>query len=58
MRKSHRFKEMDRIAGMRKHCSKSLAKDIKHEQLLGRQPKQFFLVFIVNLFWLKFCMFE
>ena len=49
---------MDGIAEMRKHCSKCLAGDIKHEQLLGRQPKQFFLVFIVNLLWLKFCMFE
>ena len=41
MRKSLKFEEMDRIAEMRKHCSKCLVKDIKHEQLLGRQPKQF-----------------
>ena len=40
MRKSPRFEEMDRIAEMRKHCSKCLAKGLKHEQLLGRQPKQ------------------
>ena len=40
MRKSPRFEEMDRIAEMRKHRSKCLAKDIKHEQLIGRQPKK------------------
>ena len=34
MRKSPRFEEIDRIAEMRKHCSKCLAKDIKHEQLI------------------------
>ena len=34
MRKSPRFEEMNIIAKMRKHCSKCLAKDIKHEQLL------------------------
>ena len=33
--------------------SKCLAKDIKHEQLLGRQPKKF-LIFIVNLILLNF----
>ena len=32
---------------------KCLAEDIKHEQLLGRQPKQF-LIFIVNLILLNF----
>ena len=60
MRKSPRFEEMDRIVEMRKHCSKYLARDIKHEQLLRRQPKQFFILFlfIVNLIWLKFCVFE
>ena len=42
MRKSPRFEEMDRIAEMRKHCRKCLARDIKHEQLLRRQPRQFF----------------
>ena len=40
MRKSPKFKEMDKIVEMRKHYSKCLARDIKHEQLLGRQPKQ------------------
>ena len=34
-------------------CSKCLAKDIKHEQLLKRQPKQI-LIFIVNLILLNF----
>ena len=53
MRKSPKFEEMDRTAEMRKHCSKCLARDINHEQLLGRQPKQFFYLFIVNLIWLK-----
>ena len=57
MRKSSRFEEMDRIVEMRKHCSKCLAKDIKHEQLLMRQPKQI-LIFIVNLILLKFGVFE
>ena len=57
MRKSPRFEEIDRIAEMRTHYSKCLAKDIKHEQLLERQPKQF-LIFIVNLILLKFCVFE
>ena len=57
MRKSPRFEDMDRIAEMRTHYNKCLAKDIKHEQLLGRQPKQF-LIFIVNLILLKFCVFE
>ena len=42
MRKSPKFEEMDINAKMRKHCNKCLARDIKHEQLLGRQPKQFF----------------
>ena len=42
MRKNPRFEDMDGIAEMRKHCSKCLAKDIKHERLLGRQPKQFY----------------
>ena len=41
MRKTPRFEEVDRIAEMRKHYSKCLARDIKHEQLLERQPKQF-----------------
>ena len=54
MRKSPKFEEMDRISEMRTHCSICLAKDIKHEQLLGRQPKQI-LIFIVNLILLKFC---
>ena len=36
MSKSPRFEEKDRIVEMRKHCSKCLAKDIKHEQLLRR----------------------
>ena len=57
MRKSSRFEEMDRIVEMRKHCSKCLAKDIKHEQLLRRQPKKI-LIFIVNLILLKFGVFE
>ena len=55
MRKSPRFKEMDIIAEMRKYYRKCLARDIKHEQLLGRQPKQ---IFIGNLIWLRFCVFE
>ena len=38
---------------MKEFCSKCLAKDIKHEQLLGRQPKKF-LIFIVNLILLNF----
>ena len=41
MRKSPRLEEMDRIDELRKHSSKCLTRDIKHEQLLGRQPKQF-----------------
>ena len=41
MKKSPRFEEMKRIVEMRKHCSKCLARDIKHEQLIGRQPKKF-----------------
>ena len=41
MRKTPRFEEVDRIAKMRKHFRKCLARDIKQEQLLGRQPKQF-----------------
>ena len=57
MRKIPIFEEIDRIAEMRKHYIKCLAKDIKHEQLLGRKPKQF-LIFIVNLILLKFCVFE
>ena len=57
MRKSPRFEEINRIAEMRKHCRKCLVKDIKHDQLLGRQPKQF-SIFIVNLILLKFCVFE
>ena len=31
MMKSPKFEEMDRIAEMRKHYSKCLAKDIQHE---------------------------
>ena len=58
MRKSPRFEEMDIISKMRKHFSKYLARDIKHEQLLRRQPKQIFKCFIVNLIWLRFCVFE
>ena len=58
MRKSPGFKEMDIIAEMRKYCIKCLARDIKHEQLLRRQPKQIFKIFIVNLIWLRFCVFE
>ena len=42
MTMSPKFEEMDIIAEMRKHCIKCLTRDIKHEQLLGRQPKQFF----------------
>ena len=42
MRKSPRFEEMDIISEMRKHCSKCLTRDIKHEQLLGKQPNFFF----------------
>ena len=42
MRKSPRFEEIDRIAEMRTHYSKRLSKDIKHEQLLERQPKTIF----------------
>ena len=38
---------------MKTFCSKCLAKDIKHEQLLGRQPKQL-LIFIVNVILLNF----
>ena len=57
MRKSTRPEEMDRISKMRTHYNKCLVKDIKHEQLHGRQPKQFF-IFIVNLILLKFCVFE
>ena len=41
MRKISKFEEMDRIAEMRTHFNKCLVKDIKHEQLLGRQPKKF-----------------
>ena len=41
MRKSPRFEEIDRIDEIRTHCSKCLAKDIKHEQLLRRKPKLF-----------------
>ena len=41
MRKSLRFEKMDRISEMKKHYSKCLARDIKHEQLHGRQPKLF-----------------
>ena len=39
MRKNPRFEEMDKIVEMKKHCIKCLTKDIKHEQLFGRQPK-------------------
>ena len=38
---------------MKAFCSKCLDKDIKPEQLLGRQPKQF-LIFIVNVILLNF----
>ena len=41
MKKSPRFEEIGRIAELRKHYSKYLARDIKHEQLLRRQPNQF-----------------
>ena len=42
---------------MKAFCSKCLAKDIKHEQLLRSQPKQF-LVFIVNMILLNFMCFK
>ena len=57
MRKSPRFEEMDRIAKMRKHCSKCLAKDIKHGSYLGGNPSNFLKLCIINLIWLKFCVF-
>ena len=47
------MKISSRLEEMEEFCSKCLAKDIKHEQLLGRQPKQF-LIFIVNLSLLNF----
>ena len=58
MRKSPRFKEMGIIAEMRKYYRKGLVRNIKHEHLLGRQPKQIFKIFLVNLIWLRFCVFE
>ena len=42
MKKSLTFEEMNKIAEMRKHYNKCLARDIKQEQLLERQPKHFF----------------
>ena len=54
MKISSRFgKRWKNFAERKTFCSKCLAKDIKHEQLLRRQPNKI-LIFIVNLILLDF----